>query len=133
MRTAPMIVAVLFAAAPALAQTGGQKVTVQLGPQNNSGERGTATLTADGSRTRVEINLAGAATGSSQPAHIHEGTCAKLDPKPKYGLSNVVDGKSTSTVPVALDAILDGKHAINVHKSAQEVQTYVACGDLKKM
>jgi hypothetical protein len=110
----------------------GKSVTVRLAQQNKSGESGTARLTPDGDKTKVEINLKGAKKGMSQPSHIHEGSCAKLDPKPKYGLQNVVDGKATSEVPVSMDTLLAGNLAINVHKSAEEAKTYVACGDIKK-
>jgi hypothetical protein len=44
----------------------------------------------------------------------------------------VVDGKSTSTVPVKLDALLSGgRTAINVHKSTDDIKTYVACGNIR--
>lgn len=107
-------------------------VTVRLAQQNKSGESGTARLTPAGDKTKVEINLKGAPKGVSQPAHIHEGSCAKLDPKPKYGLANVVDGKSSTEVGASMDTLMAGNLAINVHKSAEEVKTYVACGDIKK-
>lgn len=107
-------------------------VTVKLGQQNKSGESGTARLTPAGDKTKVEINLKGAPKGVSQPAHVHEGSCAKLDPKPKYGLANVVDGKSSTEVPVSMDTLMGGNLAINVHKSADDVKTYVACGDIRK-
>ena len=113
-------------------KSGAKSVTVRLAEQNKSGERGTARFTPQGDKTKVDINLKGAPKGVQQPAHIHEGSCAKLDPKPKYPLQNVVDGKSTSEVPAKLDELMGGNNAINVHKSAEEVKTYVACGDLKK-
>jgi len=109
-----------------------QPVTVKLGEQTKSGETGTAMLTAEGSSTKVEVTIKGGPKGVAQPAHIHEGSCSKLDPKPKYGLSNVTDGKSTTTVPVSLDTLTKGDLAINVHKSAEDLKTYVACGDIKK-
>jgi hypothetical protein len=85
-----------------------------------------------GDQTKVEVSLKGAPKGVSQPMHIHEGTCAKLDPKPKYGLSNLENGKSTTTIPVKLADLQGGNMAINVHKSAEDIKTYVACGDIKK-
>jgi hypothetical protein len=109
-----------------------KSVTVRLRQQNKSGESGTARLTPEGDKTKVEVSLKGAPKGVSQPAHVHDGSCAKLDPKPKYPLQNVVDGKSTSEVPVKLDELTGGNLAINVHKSAEEAKTYVACGDIKK-
>jgi hypothetical protein len=107
-------------------------VTVRLAEQNKSGEKGTVRLTPQGDKTKVDVNLKGAPKGVQQPAHIHEGSCAKLDPKPKYPLQNVVDGKSSSEVPAKLEELTGGNMAINVHKSAEDVKTYVACGDIKK-
>jgi hypothetical protein len=83
-------------------------------------------------KTKVEINLKGAPKGTPQPAHIHQGTCAKLDPKPKWGLENVVDGKSTTEVPVGLAEIQKGAYAVNVHKSGEDIKTYVSCGNIRK-
>ena len=110
---------------------GVKTVTVKLSQQNKSKESGTARLTPAGDKTKVELNIKGAPKGASQPAHIHEGSCAKLDPKPKYALSNVVDGKSSTEVPVDIKTLMAGNLAINVHKSAEEVKVYVACGDIK--
>jgi hypothetical protein len=110
---------------------GAKSVSVKLGAQNKSGESGTAKLTPAGDKTKVEVSLKGAPKGVSQPAHIHEGSCAKLDPKPKYALQNVVDGKSTTEVPVSIADLQKGNLAINVHKSAEEAKVYVACGDIK--
>src|SRR5947207_4498308 len=111
---------------------GGQSVTVKMGAQNKSGETGTAKLTAEGAdKTRVEISLKGGPKGVDQPAHIHEGSCAKLDPKPKQGLENVVDGKSTTVVPMGLADLRKGNLAINVHKSKDDIKTYVSCGDIE--
>jgi len=110
---------------------GPKSVNVKLSQQNKSKESGTAKLTPMGDKTKVELSIKGAPKGVSQPAHIHEGTCAKLDPKPKYALQNVVDGKSTSEVPVSLSELQKGNLAINVHKSAEEVKVYVACGGIK--
>ena len=118
---------------PAKQKSGDAKsVTVRLAQQNKSGESGTARLTPAGDKTKVEISLKGAPKGVAQPAHVHEGTCAKLDPKPKYGLENVVDGKSTTEVPASIQTLTAGKLAINVHKSADEAKTYVACGNITK-
>jgi Cu/Zn superoxide dismutase len=111
---------------------GGRNVTVPLGEQNNSKERGTARLTAEGDKTRVEVSLSGTPKGVSQPAHIHEGNCPNPDPKPKYPLANVVEGKSSTLVDASLDTLTSGKHAINVHKSGEELKVYVACGDIKQ-
>jgi len=113
--------------------SGSGELTVTLGEQNGSGESGTATLTREGDRTRVVIDLQGmSATMASppQPAHIHKGSCVDLDPTPAYALSDVKHGSSTSTVDAKLDDLRKGAFAINVHKSTSEIQAYVACGDI---
>jgi Cu/Zn superoxide dismutase len=106
-------------------------MTVPIKAQNGSGETGTATLTPQGDKTKVEVMLNGAPS-SAQPAHIHEGSCAKLDPKPKYPLENVTGGKSSTVLPVSVSALMSGGYAINVHKSTDDLKTYVACGDIAK-
>jgi hypothetical protein len=112
-------------------KSGPKAVNVRIAQQARSGESGSAKLTPLGpDKTQVEITLKGAPKGTPQPAHIHEGPCAKLNPQPKYGLQNVVDGKSTSEVPVGLDQLTTGKLSINVHKSADDIKTYVACGTI---
>ena len=111
------------------AEVGGEIFMVQLNEQNGSGESGTAELRGEGSQTVVEISLDGA-PATAQPAHIHKGTCENLDPAPAYPLEDVVGGKSTSTESVKLANLRDGEYAINVHKSAAAVETYVACGNV---
>ena len=116
----------LLAFAPVGAQ---DEITVTMNEQNDSGESGTATLTAMGDQTRVVLNLTGAPAGP-QPAHIHMGTCANLNPQPEYPLTNVENGQSETVVPVALASLMNGNFAINVHRSPEEVQVYVSCGDI---
>jgi hypothetical protein len=110
--------------------SGSDEATVDLSAQNSSSESGTATLTADGDKTMVVISLDNAPSGIPQPAHIHKGSCSKLDPNPAYGLQNVVDGKSTSEVDEPLDELQNEEYAVNVHKSAADLKTYVSCGDI---
>jgi Cu/Zn superoxide dismutase len=108
-------------------------VTVQLTPQNNSGESGTATLTEAEGKTKVVIALKGQPAGVAQPVHVHKGTCRQLDPKPAYGLTTLAEGKSETTIDVPLASLQTGGFAVNGHKSAQDVNTYVFCGDIPKM
>lgn len=141
-KTWVFLLALATASSMAFAQDSGKKsgkkggaktVRVHMAAQNKSKETGSAKLTAiDDSKTRVEISLKGTPKGTAQPAHIHEGTCAKLNPQPKWGLENVVDGKSTTEVPVGLAEIENGTYAINVHKSADDLKTYVSCGNIAK-
>jgi len=129
---APML-AVLMLSVTSLALAA-DSASAKLEPQNSSGESGTATLTKAGdNKTKVVLDVKGAPAGASQPVHIHKGTCANLDPKPAYPLSPVVNGKSETTVNVSLDSLEKGGYAINGHKSAQDVKTYVFCGPIGTM
>ena len=111
-------------------ESGSGEVVIDLEEQNGSGESGTATLTTDG-RTSSPTRTRRSPSTAPQPAHIHEGSCKELDPTPAYGLENVVGGKSTTTVDRPLEELRDADYAINVHKSASQLDVYVACGDLR--
>jgi hypothetical protein len=83
------------------------------------------------------------------PAHIHNGTCEKLGDvvyllndltgdilsgtpaAPISAASGSVVGSSQTDVDASLDDLVAGEYAINVHKSAQEIDVYIACGDVK--
>jgi hypothetical protein len=101
----------------------------KISPQNGSGESGVATLTQSGGSLVVKLALTGAS--GQQPAHIHKGTCAKLNPAPAYPLTTVSGGASTTTLKtVTLSQLTSGTYAINVHKSTTDIKDYVACGNL---
>jgi len=102
---------------------------VHLVAQNASGETGTVTMLDGplGLIVHVRVNEMTLA----QPAHIHKGTCAKLDVKPAYPLTTIADGQSQSTIPGATIALVTGQpYAVNVHKSTKDVATYVACANI---
>jgi hypothetical protein len=104
-----------------------QSVTIALSPQNDSGQSGTAVLTSEGSETKVVITLSNAP--GPHPAHIHTGSC----PSPGavvFPLTSVTNGRSETVVAAPLSDILRAPHAINVHKSPQEIPVYTACGNL---
>jgi hypothetical protein len=105
-------------------------LSVQLGEQNDSGQSGTATFTInDDGNVHVSIDLSGGGS-EPQPAHIHEGTCADLNPEPAFPLENVVNGSSETDLSVSLDDLALEPYAVNVHQSEAEADVYVACGDL---
>ena len=80
----------------------------------------------------------------ARPAHIHSGDCVELgdvvvpltDLTPPVGEgvgqadSATPAESSFTTVPMTLDAILGADHAINVHLSAERIDTYIACGEI---
>jgi Cu/Zn superoxide dismutase len=119
----------LTSAAPAIAGT--NTLTVTMKALNGSNENGTAVLTQTGSSVRVVVKLDNA-PATAQPTHIHIGTCGNINKAPEYALVSVMNGKSTSIVPgITIDQLLKSHYAINVHKSASDLATYVSCGDIK--
>jgi Cu/Zn superoxide dismutase len=127
--TALALGALVALAAPVAAAT--SPLTISLHAQNGSGEDGTAVLTQTPDGVQVAVSLKNA-PAAAQPAHIHQGTCAKLNPAPQYPLTSLASGTSTTVVKgVTLDQLLAGTFAINVHKSTSDLGTYVACGDIK--
>ena len=114
------------ASAPASAA---KPLQVHLVSQNASGETGTVTMLDGplGLIVHVRVNEMTLA----QPAHVHKGTCAKLDPKPAYPLTTIADGQSQTTIPNVTVAQLTGRpYAVNIHKSTKDIPTYVACVDI---
>jgi hypothetical protein len=102
-----------------------------MGQQNNSGQAGNASVTDVKGGVDVAIHLKSEPKGASEPAHIHRGTCTKLNPSPWKPLNPVVNGQSMTRLDgVTVAQIKKGKYAINVHKSANDLKTYVSCGDL---
>ncbi len=96
-----------------------------------------------------------AAVTPSHPAHIHAGTCGEdLDPNPIGPLNNIeprmnedsddenantAQGVLTATsvlyslsdeVEVAWEDMLATSHAINIHESDENIDVYIACGDI---
>lgn len=83
----------------------------------------------------------------AHPAHIHSGTCDTLgdvvfplenatDQPPATPVTDTASGaesaaaSSTTIVEAPLDDILAAEHAINVHESAENIDVYIACGDI---
>jgi plastocyanin len=83
----------------------------------------------------------------AHPAHIHLGTCSELDPNPAFPLTDVAlapsesaaEADSAAAIPVersvtTVDATVEdlrtGGYAINIHQSAGDIATYIACGNL---
>ena len=99
-------------------------------------------------------SMGGAAQGATPAGgsgHAHRRTstsaCDALDPNPTFPLTDVAlapdatgdqaDGapaipveRSVTTVDATLEDLRNGGYAINVHQSADDIGTYIACGNL---
>ena len=135
----PLIAA--FVASPAVAATNtmnhvnnamsAHAMTINLGAQNGSKQEGQAFLNDTAGGLKVKVQLKNEPAHASEPAHIHQGTCAKLNPAPWKPLSNVVGGVSVTTIKgLTIADLKKAKYAINVHESAANLAHYVSCGDL---
>jgi LPXTG-motif cell wall-anchored protein len=123
------LIVALLAATTTIAAAQQQATTLQLVQQNNSGISGTATFTPSGGGLTVDLKVTGAGAGP-QPAHIHGGTCAQLNPTPDFTLASVTNGSSTTTLQTTLQTLAATPHAVHMHKSADELTVYVACADI---
>lgn len=77
----------------------------------------------------------------AHPVHIHQGTCDNLDPAPLHVLNDITPPEtvaegativeiSVTTVDAPLADIANGEHSINAHESADNIQNYIACGEI---
>lgn len=100
--------------------------------------RGQAWMAAnekDPDQTRAHVEISNAAPGGVHPWHVHRGQCGSdqgiLGPADAYNPLKVEgDGaaKSTAEIPVPLPK--SGSFFVNVHASANNMRTIVACGNL---
>lgn len=94
--------------------------------------------------TLVVPSLAAQEAEPAHPAHIHTGTCDALGDV-AVPLNDVVVPEGTVSGPAAetpvmdsggnrvempLQEIIDGGHAINVHLSSDQIDAYIACGNI---
>src|SRR5438105_5348688 len=121
--------ALVFLGTATIAFAQGQPNTLQLAAQNNSGISGTAAFTQTSGGVHVDIRVTGAGAGP-EPAHIHEGSCAQLNPTPQFSLQSVTNGSSSTDIQTTLQALTSTPHAVHMHKSADELSVYVACADI---
>ncbi len=106
-------------------------LTLALMEQNGSGITGEVELSLTSeAQLEVEIELDGS-EGGPHPAHIHQGSCADLDPNPAFPLEDVVDGESDTTLDISLADLVADEYAVNVHESAENLDVYVACADVR--
>ena len=107
------------------------------------GAAGPAALAQEATPVAEEATPA-AAAAVPRPIHIHTGDCVDLG-EVVVPLNDLIVPVGTgagqadeaslaessfTNIPMTLDAILAADHAINVHLSAEQIDTYIACGEI---
>jgi hypothetical protein len=108
------------------------------GTPDSTAVGGTAIVMSAGKqKTSADVHIANAKPGSVHPWHVHKGTCGHdegiLGPAKAYTPLQVGadgNGEVTATLPYATPT--KGQYMVNVHQSASDLKTIVACGDLQR-
>ncbi|HEY0972696.1 MAG TPA: hypothetical protein VGE02_17130 [Gemmatimonadales bacterium] len=96
---------------------------------------GSATARVYAGETEVTVSLTGVPTGELRPWHIHEGTCGSGgpivgSPTAYPPLTVGEDGKATGSARISLQLDEAKSYHVNVHASAAQMATIIACGAL---
>lgn len=121
------------AGAPATVSTATWTATINA--MGGSGITGSAMVRPSGKTEAATVSLTGAPPNSTLPWHVHSGTCATGGGVVGSGsaytpLSVGADGKATSSATINASLDPAAKYHVNIHKSASDMGTIVACGDL---
>lgn len=107
--------------------TSGAQSSVYLSEPTGEHQTGTAVITEVDGGIRVAVSVT-PPEPSSQPAHIHEGTCDNVG-NVVHTLENIVGGASDTFIPdVTLDGVATGDMVVNLHLSFSDFPTFTACG-----
>ena len=97
------------------------------------GWMGTDPKNAD--QTQAHVNISNAVPGGLHPWHVHRGQCGQdqgvLGPADAYRALKVDgDGRATSDATLPIPLPKTGSYFVNVHASARNMGTIIACGNL---
>jgi hypothetical protein len=89
----------------------------------------------DPSETLAHVDISNAVPGGKYPWHVHRGQCGSdqgiFGPADAYKPLKVEDdGKASSTATLQVATPKTGEYFVNVHASARNMKTIVACGNL---
>jgi len=66
----------------------------------------------------------------AEASPLTDSALASPEASPTAGMGEVVASSTTENVGASLADIIAGGHAINFHESAENIQNYIACGDV---
>jgi hypothetical protein len=97
--------------------------------------RGSAWLARDGGRMRAFVSIENATKGGVHPWHVHRGRCGYdngvVGSASKYPALEVNgDGKASERATIDESFPVQGDYFVNVHASADNLQTIIACANL---
>lgn len=100
--------------------------------------RGAAWMGADEKnedRTRTHVDISNAVPGAAHPWHVHRGQCGSdqgiFGPEDAYKALKVGgNGRASSEAVLPVPSPRSGDYFVNVHASARNMGTIVACGNL---
>lgn len=89
----------------------------------------------DEGKTRITLEIRGAASNAMLPWHVHEGVCGSGGavvgkPTGYPALATGLDG--TASAEATIDQVLEpgAEYHINVHESPSDMDTITACGEM---
>ena len=86
-------------------------------------------------RTQAQVVLSNAVPGGEHPWHVHRGRCGAdqgiFGPAESYPLLKVGgNGRASAKAQLAVPTPKTGEYFVNIHASAKNMRTSVACGNL---
>ena len=89
----------------------------------------------DPGQTLAHVDISNAVPGARHPWHVHRGQCGTdqgiFGPADAYKPLKVEsDGKASATATLPVPPAKTGDYFVNVHASAANMKTIVACGNL---
>lgn len=108
-----------------------RSVTYEVSPVDGSDISGTVFVGEYGPSTTIAVvSLDGTSAGDTHPAHFHQGDCGSGGGI-QVPLSAVdgATGMSVTLTDVPFGSIVESDLYLNVHRSPEQMQTIVACGE----
>ena len=89
----------------------------------------------DPGQTQAQVDISNAVPGAKHPWHVHRGQCGSdqgiFGPTDAYKPLKVDnDGKASATAVLSVPLPRTGNYFVNVHASASNMKSIVACGNL---